>query len=225
MRPVGARLRDVCILHWPVEPDALERRLPPALSAARRAGHAWVSVLGHRTRPMVGPVPLPGAFGQVTTRTYVRANDVDAVHFLRVDADSPIVAAAARTLFGVPFVHADASVAVDGDTVRIRTRTPDDRSLFDATFDRPGATGPVDGDSLVGWLTDRTTFALADGRIGEVDHDPWTVADVDAEVRTTELFDAADVPPRVGDPLCCYAHEARFALRSRPFHSPDGERS
>lgn len=221
MHTVGARLRDVCFVHWPVDPDVLETRLPRALSVATRAGTGWVSLLGHRTRPTAGPLRLPGEFAQVTLRTYVRADGADAVFFLRIYVDSRPVAGAARTLFGVPFEHVDASVTVDEAGVRVRTRAPGGRALFDATFDRAGGTTAVDGDTLIGWLTERSTFALEDGRTGAVDHGGWTVARTDVDRRTDEVLASEGVAAPTGEPLFCYSPGAGFGLRSWPSRAPD----
>lgn len=243
MHSVGARLRDVCFVHWPVDPDVLGTRLPRPLSVATREGTGWVSLLGHRTRPTVGPLALPREFAQVTIRTYVRAGDEEAVHFLRVGVNSRLAARVARSIFGVPFGHVDASVtatdagvrgaaadvtaANEGDataeeSVRVRTCVPGGRPLFDATFDRTGETAAVSGDSLVGWLTERSTYALDDGRTGEVDHGAWTVARTAAAVRTDEVLSSEGLAAPTGEPLFCYSPGAEFGLRSWPNRSPEG---
>lgn len=221
MHLVRASVSPVCFVHWPVDPGVLETRLPQALSVATREGTGWVSILGQRTRPMAGPVPLPGEFAQLTIRTYVRAGGDDAVYFLRVDANSRFAAGAARSLFDVRFRSVDASVRVSENEVLVRTSAPGGRLLFDASFERTDTTERVGGDSLIGWLTDRSTFAFDDGRTGEVEHDPWTVAEVDAEVRTDDLLASESIAARTGDPLLCYSPGAEFGLRSWPSVPPE----
>lgn len=212
MAVVGARLHDVCFAHVPVDPDVLDTRLPRALSVATRDGAGWVSLLGMRTRPRSGPVALPWTFAQVTIRTYVEADDTEAVYFLRVDADSRAVSLAARRLFGVAFRHVDVQVTVEPDEVEVRTHAPTGRPLWVAAFDRTDDVEPAPDGSLDDWLTDRTTFALPDGRTGEVEHDPWRIAPVDCHSLRNELLDSEGLPEPAGEPLFRYSPGPDFAL-------------
>lgn len=216
MRPIACHVGGVCFAHWPVDPDVLSTRLPHALSVATRDGTGWVSVLGMRTRPMVGSTPLPPAFSQVTLRTYVRAGDEEAVYFLRVDTDSRMVAAGARAIFDVGFRRVAANVRADDGEVRVETHAPTGTPLLDATFATRDEPKSVDPDSLAGWLTDRDTFALDDGRTGEVSHSPWRLAEVDVSVRTNDVLASEGLPAPAGDPLFRYSPGAGFRLRSWP---------
>lgn len=212
MAVVGARTHDVCFAHVPVDPDVLDTRLPRALSVATRKGAGWVSLLGMRTRPLSGPVALPWTFDQVTIRTYVEVDGTEAVYFLRVDADSRLVAACARRLFGVAFRHVDVQVSVDADEVEVRTHAPTGRPLWLAAFDRTEAVETVTEGSLDAWLTDRTTFALPDGRTGEVTHEPWRISPVDCHSLRNELLDSEGLPEPAGEPLFRYSPGTDFEL-------------
>lgn len=217
MHLVACRVADVCFAHWPVDPDVLDTRLPHPLSPATREGAGWVSVLGMRTRPMLGALGLPGAFSQVTVRTYVESPDGrEAVHFLRVDVDSRPVARGADAVFGVPFRHVDTSVAPDGDAVRVRTHAPGGGRLLDATFEPESDPAPLEPDSLAAWLTDRDTYALADGRAGSVQHDPWHVTPAAVTWRTEAMLDSEGVDAALGDPICRYSPGASFRLTGWP---------
>ena len=216
MRPFGCHVGDVCFVHWPVDPGVLDTRLPHALSVATREGTGWVSLLAMRTRPRFGPVPLPGEFSQVTLRTYVRAGEANAVYFLRVDTDSRLATLGARNVFGVAFRRVDARVTAGGGTVQVRTHAPDGTALYDATFDRGGDPRPVESDSLVGWLTDRDTYALEDGRTGRVEHDPWRLAAVDVNTRTDYLLRSEGLSRPESDPVVRYSPGATFALTEWP---------
>lgn len=214
MKPVVARLRDVCFAHWPVDPGALDRRLPDPLSVATAEGAAWVTVLGMVTRPLAWRIPLSRAFSQVTLRTYVRTDGEPAVYFVRIDADGRLAVAGARRLFGVPFRYAETSVARVGGSVRVRTGG--EAPAFEASFERPGTVRPVGTDGLDAWLTDRYGYALADGRRGRVDHDAWSLAPAAATVRANGLFEAAGLPEPVGEPRFRYSPGLDIELAGWP---------
>jgi uncharacterized protein YqjF (DUF2071 family) len=210
----GARTRDVCFVHWPVDPGALSTRLPHALSVATHDGVGWVSLLAMRTRPLAGAVSLPPTFAQATLRTYVETEAGDAVHFLRVDADSRSAALAGRRVFGIPFNHVDARVELRDDEVVVRTHAPDGTPLFVGGFTVPGAVGPVE--SRLAWVTERSTYALADGRTGRVVHDPWEVGRSELDAVRNDLLGAEGLPDPLGDPLVRYSPGADFHLAAWP---------
>ena len=216
MESLGVRVRDVCFVHWPVDPGVLATRLPYALSAATRQGTPWVSMVATRIQPLAGPVALPGAFAQVALRTYVLADDEPAVYVLRVDTDSRLAALGARRLLGVTARRVDANVATGDGEAQVRTHAPDGRPLYDATFDRTGSSEPVDPDSLVGWLTDRSTYALDDGRNGRVVHDGWRLDEASLNARADHLLASEGLPRPTADPVVRYSPGTDVSLVEWP---------
>lgn len=216
MGVAGARLQDVCFAHFPVDPAVLDTRLPHALSLATREGTGWVSLVGMHTRPLSGPVALPWAFAQLAVRTYVEADGTGAVYVLRVDVDSGVVGGLLRRLFGVAARAVDLQMTVDDDEVEIRTHAPTGRPLYLAAFDRTDDVAPLRTGTLDAWLTDRTTFALEDGRTGEMEHDPWRVASVDCHELRNELLNAEGLPAPAGEPLFRYSPGADVTLQRWP---------
>lgn len=230
---VGARMRDVCFAHWPVDPGVLGTRLPHGLSVATHDGVGWVSLVAMRTRPLFGAVGLPSSYSQVTLRTYARPvggddpgaerartstsrDDAGAVHFLRVDADSRAASLVGRRLFDVPFHHVDAQVTAGDGEVEVRTHAPDGTALFVGAFTVPEEVGPVPGGTRLSWVTDRTTYALADGRVGRVEHDPWTVGDADLDLVRNDLLGSEGLPEPLGDPLVGYSPGVDVRLAAWP---------
>jgi uncharacterized protein YqjF (DUF2071 family) len=232
---VGARTRDVCFAHWPVDPDVLTTRLPHALSVATHDGVGWVSLVAMRTRPLFGAVGLPSAYSQVTLRTYARpaddesdpsidessarstaGDDGEAVHFLRVDADSRAASLVGRRLFDVPFHHVDAQMTAGDDEVKVRTHAPDGTPLFVGAFTVPDEVGQVAEGTRLSWVTGRTTYALADGRVGHVEHDPWTVGEADLDLVRNDLLGSEGLPEPLAGPLVRYSPGADVRLASWP---------
>lgn len=232
---VGARATDVCFAHWPVDPEVLTTRLPHALSVATHDGVGWVSLVAMRTRPLLGAVGLPGAYSQVALRTYAQPVDQEAaagedrearpvadgdeegaVHFLRVDADSRTASLLGGRLFSIPFHHVDAQVTPGDDEVEVRTHAPDGTPLFVGAFGVPDDVGPVPEGTRLSWVTDRSRYALADGRVGRVEHDPWRVGDADLDLVRNDLLGSEGLPEPLGDPLVGYSPGAAFRLTSWP---------
>lgn len=226
---LGARTGDVCFAHWPVDPGVLETRLPHALSAVTHDGVGWVTLVAMRTRPLAGAVALPGAYSQVALRTYAEVGsdgadgdetDGDgggtAVHFLRVDADSRLAATTGRRVFDVPFHHVDARVTAGDGEVMVRTHAPNGTALFVGGFTVPDEFSTVEKGSRLAWLTDRGTYALDDGRVGRVVHDPWEVGRSDVDVVRNDLLGAEGLPEPVGDPLVRYSPGVDVRLAAWP---------
>jgi uncharacterized protein YqjF (DUF2071 family) len=69
------RWEHLTFVHWPVEPEAVQRRLPVPLRVDTSDGRAWVGLVPFR---MVGvglprgpAVPYLGSFWETAVRTYV----------------------------------------------------------------------------------------------------------------------------------------------------------
>lgn len=100
--------RDVCFLHWRVDPAAVARLLPPGTRPDLYDGAAMVGLIPFR---MVGAglgrgpgVPFLGTFLETNVRTYtVDERGRRGVAFLSLDAQRLAVVAAARLAFGVPY--------------------------------------------------------------------------------------------------------------------------
>jgi uncharacterized protein YqjF (DUF2071 family) len=170
--------RRVAFLHWPVEPDAVARLLPPGLIPDVVAGSAWLGVVAfeiHRFR-ILGLPPLPGlrSFPETNLRTYVRDhNGRDGVWFLSLDVASTLNAIGGR-LIGARYHRSTMSVAAEGSTVRYRCRRLTGRAGHDIAV-RPEP-GDLTGDALATSLAGRwRAFTSVAHRLVEVrvEHQPW----------------------------------------------------
>jgi uncharacterized protein YqjF (DUF2071 family) len=213
---VRADTRDVCFVHTPVDPGVLDTRIPHALDVDTRDGTGWVSLLAMLTRPLAGPVPVGNWTPQVTVRTYVRADGDPAVYFLRIDVDGSVRSLVAQALSGIAFRRVETAVEPGDGRVDVRTHAPDGEPLYDVTVERRGDPAPVADGSPVAWLTDRSRYALSDGRTGEVSHDPWRVAPAAVDVRRDEVLASEGVDAPTGDAVVRYSPGAEFRLTGWP---------
>ncbi|NTX99776.1 DUF2071 domain-containing protein [Deinococcus sp. JMULE3] len=194
------RWLDLCFMHWPVPPVAVQATLPPGVEVDTRGGLAYVGVVPFRmadVAPRLTPaVPGLSAFPELNLRTYVTVNGESGVWFYSLDVTQPLAAALARTFFHLPYRQARMWMdRQDGVTryASVRTDLRTGPGAFAGAY-RP--TGPLltpEADSLEAWLTDRLRLfsAAPDGRVfrGRIHHAPWPLRRAQAEVRVNTLGD------------------------------------
>ncbi|WP_237427038.1 YqjF family protein [Deinococcus xianganensis] len=202
MTPWVLRMRwlDLCFMHWPVPPAAVQATLPDGVEVDTRGGQAYVGVVPFRMADvaprLVPAVPGLSAFPELNLRTYVTVNGEPGVWFYSLDVTQPLAAALARTFFHLPYRQARMWVDRQGDVTRyasIRTDLRTGPGAFAGAY-RP--TGPLltpAPDSLEAWLTDRLRLfsAAPDGRVfrGRIHHAAWPLRRAQADVRVNTLGD------------------------------------
>ena len=179
--------RDVCFLHWAVDPAIVAPFMPPGVEPDVFEGHTYVGLVAFR---MVGTgfvrgsaVPWLGSFLETNVRLYsVDATGRRGVVFRSLDTDRAAVVAIARTVFGLPYRWA-----------RMRYRRAGAERSYVARLRRPGT--PVEsrivvraGAEVLGGELDRfltARWGLHVERFGRTwylrnTHEPWPL-------RTAEL--------------------------------------
>lgn len=107
-------------LHWEIPVGHLQKLVPPRLTIDTYQGKAYVALIpftATRTRPNLLPAfPLLSDFHELNLRTYVHLDGRDpGVWFFTLDASSMPAVAAARTIYRLPYFHADIDIAVSED--------------------------------------------------------------------------------------------------------------
>ena len=132
----------LAFLHWPVARDAIARLLPPGLDVDVFDGAAYVGIVPFTiplTRTARLGAPMAPAFHEINLRTYVHRGGRDpGVWFFSLDATSRLAVAGARLAYGLPYFHADITLAETGAAVDYRSR----RAPFAGRVRRPL---PADG--------------------------------------------------------------------------------
>ncbi|MDQ6658786.1 MAG: DUF2071 domain-containing protein, partial [Actinomycetota bacterium] len=108
--------RDICFVHWRVDPALIAPRLPQGTRPDTWDGSAWVGLIPFRMVDAgignLGPVPRWGTFLEMNVRTYsVDRQGRRGVVFLSLEAERLAVVAAARALLRVPYQWATMSFA------------------------------------------------------------------------------------------------------------------
>jgi uncharacterized protein YqjF (DUF2071 family) len=133
-----------CILvNFAVDPELLNRNLPPGLEPDIVDGRAFISiVIGQmdKMRPRGVPRPLGVTFDQIVYRAVVRHRGVRGVHFLRSDANSRLMCALGDRLSFFKFHHSPITSAERDDHLEVLVSTQDHDGDISAELDLSAAT-------------------------------------------------------------------------------------
>ena len=114
------RWEKLLFLHWRWDADAIQKTLPPGLFVDTFQGDAWLAIVPffmRGIRPRFAPaVPWISNFLELNVRTYVHdAQGRPGVWFYSLDCSQPVAVWTARTLFHLPYQHAQMSAHVQHD--------------------------------------------------------------------------------------------------------------
>jgi uncharacterized protein len=193
---------DLLFAHWPVDAEALRRRVPRALPLDLYDGTAWIGLIPfHMTnvRPRGVPwLPFVSAFPELNVRTYVILGGRPGVYFFSLDAASSIAVMTARVAFHLPYFSATMRVVHDSNEIRYASRRGEGAPspAFEARY---GPRGPVSlprAGSLEHFLTERYclyTMVGEDVRRLEIHHPPWPLQEAHADITVNTMAEAAGI--------------------------------
>jgi uncharacterized protein YqjF (DUF2071 family) len=220
-RPVGRPVmwqewRDLLFLHWRIDPDIVQARLPPGLTVDCYDGAAWLGVVPFFMRNIqIRPWPrIPTAtnFLELNLRTYVHdAHGKPGVWFFSLDANSALTVWGARAWFHLPYYRAVMSAVVDPATRSIdyrchRRGTEAGRAT--RYVYRPKRLPSVAEPETLEWFLIERYILFSEVRpgvlaTGQVHHPPYTFAPAEVSAWSAEPirlggFDIGDSPPDHG---------------------------
>lgn len=212
----------LAFLHWPYEPDDVQRLLPPGLELETHDGRAWVGLVPFVLRIRTGATPfVPWActFPETNVRTYVRGPDGRAgIWFLSLDAARWGAVVAARAWWDLPYMWARMRIRRAGGTVTYesRRRWPGPPATSRVTVEA-GPTAAEDDEAtrflthrFLLWSPRRSGFAAT-----VAEHEPWVLRPGRALAVDPGLLVAAGLPAPTTDPLVHLADDMPVALRRR----------
>lgn len=196
--------------HWPVPLEQLRPLVPPPLELDAYDGTGWVGIIPFRiTRSRVRLLPsLPGlaSFDELNVRTYVTAGGRAGVYFFSLDASSLTAVLGARTVYRLPYYHADMRVTERGHRTEYESRRRNGNADFSGRYEplvSAAASYPSPG-TLEHFLTERyALFTVSRGGTviaADIHHMPWRVQPAEAGMERNTMAAAAgiqlpDVPP------------------------------
>ncbi|WP_336133330.1 YqjF family protein [Natronomonas amylolytica] len=218
MRPLlSMRWRDLLFAHWSVAPATIAAKLPDEVSVDTYEGDAYLGVVPFVMDDIrVRGAPLGLGFGELNLRTYVTVDGTPGVYFFNLDADDRLGVILARKLFRLPYYRAEMDIETTGSdadrevSFRSRRRTTGVSSArFDGRYGPDGDFATPEADSRAEFLTERYRFYTTDdgGRVyyGDIDHEPWSLAEGWADIEENTLFDANGFDRPGGEPILHFA--------------------
>jgi uncharacterized protein YqjF (DUF2071 family) len=227
-RPAGfQRWRNLLFLHWEVPVEALKERVPAELTIDTFEGRAYVGVVPFTMRdvsPWWSPsVPGISNFHELNVRTYVHKDgERPGVWFFSLDAASSIAVIAARAGWHLPYHRASMDLAVEGDTVRYRSRRrwPGPKPAdFTATYRVGESLGRAAPGPFEHFLVERYLLFAQSGealRLGQVHHAPYPIHRAEVTELSESVVSALGLPAPVGPSHVLYSPGVDvdvFALR------------
>ncbi len=226
LRPSGAnagtqRWRHLAFLHWEVEPAPLQALLPPGLTLDLFEERAFVGVVPFAmegVRPRWSPLAFD--FLETNVRTYVHRDGRDpAVFFFSLDAASWLAVRAARLGWGLPYHHAEMSMAAAGAKVDYATRRYHGQAHLDVQWKIGAALGPSAPGTIEHFLMERYLLFSAKGGellVGQVHHPAYPAHEAELGRCQQTLLAAAGIAASGAPDLVHYAPGVDvevFALR------------
>lgn len=203
---------DLLFAHWAVPEEDLRRVVPPALPLDTFEGRAWVGVTpfeitGLRMR---GTPPLPwlSHFAETNVRTYVTVDGRPGIHFLSLDAASPVAALAARATYRLPYYWARAAIDRSGGEVDYAIRRVGRDAALRARYGPDGAAFQAHAGTLEHFLVERySLFTVSLGRVlrADIDHPPWPLQTAHADIEESSIAGADGIALPASPPLLHFA--------------------
>jgi uncharacterized protein len=203
---------NILFAHWPVPPEAVRPLVPDKLELDTWEGEAWVGITpicitGLRLRGTPA-LPLLSTFPEVDVRTYVQLEGKPGVFYFTLEAPNPVVAAAARLVYHMPFVAAEVSQESDGETFHHRScRTAGETGTVEWEASYHPVSEPFEArpGTREYFLIERWALYTVDGQ-GNIDRAeihrlPWPVQRAQAEIRRNTLASACGIPLPHREPL------------------------
>lgn len=212
------RWHDLLFAHWPITPEVVREKVPPALEVDLFGGEAWLGVVpfhmsGVRWR---GWPVVPGfsAFPELNVRTYATHGGKPGVYFFSLDAASRAAVEVARRWYCLPYFHARMLLRERGGEIQyssIRTDARGDWAELRARYAPCGEAVQAKPGSLEYFLTERYCLYTTgrDGRLlrGEILHAPWLLQPAVAEIEKNSMAAAAGFRLQDTEPVLHFARQ------------------
>jgi len=211
------RWSKILFLHWRIDPDILRAKLPPGLHLDLHEDEAWLGIVPffmERIRP-VGLLPVPGLswFLELNVRTYVHdENGLPGVWFFSLDCIQALAVEIARSLFHLPYEHAEMSSSHKDQSTYYDCRRKSEPNPASFIYSSSGPGEPAEPGTLEFFLAERYLLysARPDGSLftGRVHHRPYLLspAKCDAWSTAPALWDGLTCPTSPPDTALFVEH-------------------
>lgn len=221
---------DLLFIHYEIPQEVLRQLVPPELALDSYKGHTYVGMTPFHmknVRPRGLPAfPRLSAFSEFNFRTYVKVDDKPGVFFFSLDCSNPMAVTAARSLFHLPYFHAEIDIQHDGPWIRYHSRRLDEdgpASEVKLTYRPVGECRHAEMGSLEYFLAERyCLYAVNNGKVYrcEIHHGPWPLQIAEAEIESNTIPDFIGLQLPDQKPLLHYSAVQPTAIY--PIHELGG---
>ena len=166
--------KDLSYVHFPYDPQVVQRRLPRGLEVDTYEGLAWVGLVAFHMEdirlPRTPAVPYFGTFPETNVRTYVRGpSGRPGVWFDSLDITRLIPVLTAMSTYRLPYRWSRMSIEHQDETVtyRAQRRWPGPRAVTSTIAVKPEAS--ITANDLEHFLTARWGLYSTFGRLSGTD--------------------------------------------------------
>ena len=210
------RWEHLLFLHWEIDPQVLQQRLPAGLQVDLHEGRAYLGIvpfLMRGIRPWWAPAfPWLSNFLELNLRTYVLDSaGRPGVYFFALHADRWLACVWARKLFSLPYTWSrlDYACSSSQHQFRIGSRTGQPEFRAEFTYQPHGPAATATPHSLDEFLVDRyLLFTSHHGKhcSGQVHHLPYEIQPAAVELQLHNFWQAHGYPELQLPPVhCCYS--------------------
>ncbi|WP_409301063.1 YqjF family protein [Peribacillus sp. SCS-155] len=207
---------DLLFMHWPVKVEDIRKLVPDSLEIDTFKGEAWVSIIpfyvtGMRAR-YLPPIPMLNQYTELNVRTYVRYQGIPGIYFFSLDADHPLAVLGAKLSTGLPYRQARMKYNKNNNQINFYSNRIKNNKMIDVNYyPESGPTNPLPG-TLDNWLLERYCMYSFIGENmfrGDIHHDKWAVASVQASVSRNTMFELLEGNQN-SPPLMHYCKQKQF---------------
>ncbi len=230
--------RNLLFAHWPMPPEVMRVLVPGALELDTFDGEAWISVVPFKMSDVhprgLPSVPWLSHFPELNVRTYVKAGDAKekngsrpGVFFFSLDAANPIAVLLARSIFRLPYYHAQMNLVVH-DQPALQSLPPEKTvyyqsrrthrnaagAAFVARYRPTGQPFAAQPGRLEHWLAERYCLYAVDRHglySADIHHLPWPLQPAEAEFSVNEIVSAGGFRLPDATPILHYSERLDVA--------------
>lgn len=205
--------RDLAFIHYPVDADRVQSRLPPDLRVDTFDGRAWLGLVPFRmaqVTPRHAPaIPFFSTFPEVNVRTYVVADGKPGVWFFSLDADSRPTVFLGRQRFHLPYFSARAKLTSRAGWSHFTSVRRGGGEGLRARYRPIGEIFFAQCGTFEHWATERYCLYTQSPRGAftrvDVHHPPWPLQHAEVHIETCSLLGAAGFAPEAAPPRCHFS--------------------
>ncbi|PYS93786.1 MAG: hypothetical protein DMF64_03200 [Acidobacteria bacterium] len=218
-RPAGAPIMKqnwgkLLFMHWRIAEEALRPLIPQGLTIDTYDGSAWLAIapftMWDVRLSFTPPVPGFSDFHELNVRTYVHHKGVPGVWFFSLDANSLPAVIGARTLYHLPYFHAQIELEQQATQInyRLRRDDADKPAELQATWMIGARLPESQPGSLEFFLTERYCLYAARSATlyrARIHHAPWPLQRASLTTLHSTMIESHGLPTPAGEPLLHYA--------------------